>query len=580
MAARVSTISSSRASWRALTWQVSRATRSPPTSTRSTSTAATTCSPIYDPETAATVWNSPAYHTTAIKWTSPMTSSLFLEAGYSNNTEYYTNEYREGIEKPSGSAPSGSATAAKNEVDLGGYTQAGPINTTESPVAFYWNAAATWVKGDHTIKFGANNRQGTFKHTRLANADLVQQYRSSDHRRPLVGARHGADPQHAAVLLGAPEPRPRHLHPGLVAPQPADREHRPAVGDTERAGQRRQVRRPAASCRSGPSTRSRTCRRGTTSPRAWRWSTTCSATAGRRSSTRLNRYNLSRTTGIAANYNPLLSQTATLPWRDINGNDIADGALRCRAIPSADCEIDFASLPANYGIAALNEYGAYPRTWNLESGLEVQHELLRRPLGQRCVVDRAVPQPDDDDQPVVDAWPTTRRTRVHNPTTGQPFPVYARSVAATEPPDAKPRHVRPGAQAEIRVVQRSRAAGAFRAAARSRAAWRSSASGRRTAPRRTIRTTSPPPPACSTARALCDDFALDIPYRPQIKTVGHEGNRLGHQRQHGVPEQLEPDQLAADGGDARHDALSGELPGAVPGRRRSSCRRRCSARRR
>ena len=56
----------------------------------------------YDPETAATVWNSPAYHTTAIKWTSPFSSSLFLEAGFSNNTEYYTNEYREGIEKPRG----------------------------------------------------------------------------------------------------------------------------------------------------------------------------------------------------------------------------------------------------------------------------------------------------------------------------------------------------------------------------------------------------------------------------------------------------------------------------------------------
>ena len=56
----------------------------------------------YDPETAATVWNSPAYHTTAIKWTSPVTSSLFLEAGLSNNTEYYTNEYREGIEQPRG----------------------------------------------------------------------------------------------------------------------------------------------------------------------------------------------------------------------------------------------------------------------------------------------------------------------------------------------------------------------------------------------------------------------------------------------------------------------------------------------
>src|SRR5688572_12197771 len=132
----------------------------------------------YDPETAATVWNSPAYHPTAIKWTSPVTSSLFLEAGFSNNTEYYTNEYREGIEKPRGSAE-WFDTAAKNELDLGGYTQAGPTNTTESPKALYWNAAATYVKGAHTIKFGANMRWGTFIHTREANADLVQQYRSS-----------------------------------------------------------------------------------------------------------------------------------------------------------------------------------------------------------------------------------------------------------------------------------------------------------------------------------------------------------------------------------------------------------------
>ena len=74
-------------------------------------------------------------------------------------------------------------TAAKNELDLGGYTQAGPTNTTESPVAFYWNAAATYVTGAHTIKFGVNNRQGTFKHTRLANADLVQQYAAPPRQR-------------------------------------------------------------------------------------------------------------------------------------------------------------------------------------------------------------------------------------------------------------------------------------------------------------------------------------------------------------------------------------------------------------
>ena len=41
---------------------------------------------------------------------------------------------------------------ALGKVDLGGYTQAGPINTTESPVAFYWNFAATYVTGNHTFK--------------------------------------------------------------------------------------------------------------------------------------------------------------------------------------------------------------------------------------------------------------------------------------------------------------------------------------------------------------------------------------------------------------------------------------------
>ena len=109
----------------------------------------------YDPETAAQVWNSPVYHTTAIKWTSPVSSSTFLEAGFSNNTEYYTNEYRPGIEKERGSAE-WYANAAKNELDLGGYTRAAPINTTESPVAFYWNVAATYVKGNHTFKVGSS----------------------------------------------------------------------------------------------------------------------------------------------------------------------------------------------------------------------------------------------------------------------------------------------------------------------------------------------------------------------------------------------------------------------------------------
>src|SRR4029453_10387554 len=100
----------------------------------------------------------------------------------------------------------------------------------------------------------------------------------------------------------------------------------------------------------------------------------------------LNRYNLARKTGIAADYNPLVSLGATtatspaLAWRDINGDDIAQGERGCNfgtnGLPG--CEINFSALPTNFGVVALNTYGEYPRTWNLEHGLELQHELMPR----------------------------------------------------------------------------------------------------------------------------------------------------------------------------------------------------------
>ena len=39
-----------------------------------------------------------------VKWSSPFTSRLFLEAGWSSNLEYYTNSYQDGVEQPRGTA--------------------------------------------------------------------------------------------------------------------------------------------------------------------------------------------------------------------------------------------------------------------------------------------------------------------------------------------------------------------------------------------------------------------------------------------------------------------------------------------
>ncbi len=256
-----------------------------------------------DPETAATVWNSPAYHTTAIKWTSPISSSMFLEAGWSNNTEYYTNEYQEGIEQPRGTAE-WFAKAAKNEVDLGGYTQAGPTNTTESPVAFYWNVAATYVKGDHTFKVGANNRQGTFKHTREANADLIQQYRSSS-----TGVRWSVPD--SVLIRNTPLAYSERLNRDLgIYIQDSWRINRL----TANIGLRWETLNAKVLAGKSPAGRfvpERTFDEIKDLP-AWndfapRMALVYDLMGNGRTAIKysLNRYNLSRTTGIAANYNPL-----------------------------------------------------------------------------------------------------------------------------------------------------------------------------------------------------------------------------------------------------------------------------------
>ena len=127
----------------------------------------------------------------------------------------------------------------------------------------------------------------------------------------------------------------------------------------------------------------------------------------------LNRYNSARTTGIAGNYNPLLEQTASLTWQDVNGDDIAQGERGCVGYPSVGCEINFNALSSNFGIRALNEYGEYPRTYNVEHGLELQHELFPRLSVYRQLVPRQLLQPDDHHQPELGGhWRSDRQPQL------------------------------------------------------------------------------------------------------------------------------------------------------------------------
>lgn len=469
----------------------------------------------YDPETAATIWNSPAYHTTAIKWTSPVTSSLFLEAGFSNNTEYYTNQYREGVEKPYGTAE-WFANAARNELDLGGYKTAAPANLTESPKALYWNTAATYVTGDHTIKVGANMRWGQFLHTRNYNADLIQQYRSTS-----TGVRWTVPD--TVIIRNSPLVFGEQLKKDLgIFIQDSWRLNRL----TANFGIRWETLNSSVMAGTSPAGRFAPARSFPEIKDVPNWNDFAprlglvydlfgnGKTAVKYS---INRYNLARTTGIAANYNPLLTASATLPWVDKNRDDIAQGSLRCD-FTAPDCEINFASLAANYGIAALNEYGKYPRTWNFEQGLEISHELLGGLSlgGSYWKGDfHNITNTVNTSWSAADYSPYTW----YNPITGAPFTVYARSAAA----QARATHNLDTFDPERKDVYES-----YNMDAKWRIPHGGQISGGMSFERERLKScTAPDDPNYVTATAgvfngaaLCDDFALDIPWRPQFKLSG------------------------------------------------------------
>jgi hypothetical protein len=106
-----------------------------------------------------------------------------------------------------------------------------------------------------------------------------------------------------------------------------------------------------------------------------------------------NKYMLSATDGVAADYNPMRLQTQNVDWRDLNGDDIAQGARGCVYL-TPGCELNFAQLPANFGVITpgcqvVYAPGSIPcgtdqvdpnvnRPYTVQFNAGVQHELMPR----------------------------------------------------------------------------------------------------------------------------------------------------------------------------------------------------------
>jgi hypothetical protein len=476
-----------------------------------------------DPETAALRWFSPAYNTGSLKWTSTVSSRMLVEAGYSRNLEYYTNSYQEGVEKPR-FTPEWFAGASRLENDLGGRKTAATSQQTQSPERHNLQASLTFVTGAHSFKSGLQYTWGDFRHTLDANGDLTQQYRSNSTGIPFTVP-------DSVIVRNTPLAYGERLNRDLgVFVQDSWRVKRLTVS----GGIRWENLKAQVLASESPAGRFVPVRRFDAIENLphWKdWAPRFSAvydlfgngkTALKYS---LNRYNQVRTTGIATNYNPLLSQTSvSLPWRDVNGNDIAEGERTCTGYPSAGCEIDFRGLPPNFGIAALNEFGNYPRTWNLESALELQHELTR---GFSVSGSWFRGSFHNLTSTINQSWSLADYTPYpfYNPLTGAPIEVYARSVDASS---------RPARYLDTYDPERRQQYESFGGEVRWRMPWGGQIFGGGGFERERIKSCtapddpnylSPTPtiPQNTTnyaGRTFCDDFALDIPFRKGFKLAG------------------------------------------------------------
>jgi hypothetical protein len=237
----------------------------------------------------------------------------------------------------------------------------------------------------------------------------------------------------------------------------------------------------------------------------------------------LSKYNQARTTGIASDYNPLISLGATtatspaLAWRDVNGDDIAQGERGCdfgtNGLPG--CEINFSALPSNFGIAALNTYGNYPRSWNLEHGLELQHEVLPQLSvtgswfhGDFHNLTTTINQSwkfDGDPLQNPNYIPFT----VYNPVSGEAITVYGRTAAAASAPTLNLDTFDPN---------RKRIYNAYSMEFRARPGRGASLFGGFTFERQLdVNCTSPDNP---NGLRFCDDRENGIPFRRQFKLAG------------------------------------------------------------
>ncbi len=320
-----------------------------------------------DQTTSSVVWNSPLYTTNMIKYTTPVTNKLLIEGGFSSNVERYNNLYQPGIEQPFGSA-AWLANARHVDSQLGTTSTASAAENGQYPDRYNLQGSMSYVTGTHSLKVGFQDSFGVFNHNYFANGDVYQNYLSG---KPST-----------VTLLNTPIRSAERLNGniGVYAQDVwnlnrlsltvgARFEHvsEEVVGMPTQTG--RIANLPEFADISLPTW-------GTLQPRV---AAVYDVFGTGKTAVRFgyNRFAAAATTTFASLYDPAFVQTTSAAWTDVNGDDIAQGARGCVYL-TAGCEINFAPVPANFGIASLSSPDPnVKRPYVDQFNVGVTHELMR-----------------------------------------------------------------------------------------------------------------------------------------------------------------------------------------------------------
>ena len=377
---------------------------------------------ITDANTASQIWTSPLYNDAVLKWTSPVTSQLLLEAGFSMNYEQYVIVNQDGINQERGT-PAWYAGASR--FDIARNTLWAGIGSGQGgryPDRYNIAASASYVTGSHNIKAGIQYNWGPYENTRDTNADLQQRYSNG-----------------APTLVRVSNTPIRSLE-RLVADVGLYAQDSWSLNRlTLNYGLRWEYLNSEVAEQFSPAGRFIGERRFDAIPMpiwkdfAPRFGLVYDLFGNSKTALKFgfNRYNESRTTQFATRYNPLQVLTQDLSWTDLNLDDVAQGERGC-VYQTPGCEINFGQLPATFGTPRLNVVDPdFKRVYNLETTAGVQHELLprvslsanwfRRSFHNLRVTDNLL-RTRSDYQPY----------NLFHPITGQPFTVFDVTGAAVQ----------------------------------------------------------------------------------------------------------------------------------------------------